>query len=135
PPRRRGARAGAPGSPRPRRPGRASPAGARPGAPATTGSSPATVVPVPPASPPRPPADGTAGASVAPWPEQPGGEHRRLRAPFQTELRQQAGDVVLHRLLGQEHPLGDLPVGQPLRDVLEDPPLLLGERPQLLRRL
>ena len=29
------------------------------------------------------------------------------------ELRQQVRDVVLHRLLGQEHPLGDLAVGEP----------------------
>src|SRR5664280_843698 len=36
----------------------------------------------------------------------------RLGAPLQTELRQQPRHVVLHGLLGQVSPLGDLAVGQ-----------------------
>ena len=52
------------------------------------------------------------------------GEHRRLRAALQAELGQDAGDVVLDRLLRQEHLLADLPVGQALGDVAEQRALL-----------
>ena len=47
-------------------------------------------------------------------------QHRRLGAALEAELGQQGGHVVLDRLLGEEHPLTDLPVGQPLGDELED---------------
>ena len=40
---------------------------------------------------------------------------------------QQVRDVVLHGLLGEEHPLADLAVGQALADEVEDLPLLLGQ--------
>ena len=52
--------------------------------------------------------------------QQPGRQDGGLRAPLDTELGQQARDVVLDRLLGQEHPLADLPVGQALGDEVED---------------
>jgi len=57
----------------------------------------------------------------------PGSHDRRLGAPLQAEFRQQVGHVVLHRLLGQEHPLADLPVGQAFADQLQHPPLLVGQ--------
>ena len=63
--------------------------------------------------------------------EQAGGEDRGLGSPFQAELGEQAGDVVLDRLLGQEQPLPDLPVGHPLGDAAQDLALLLGQRGQL----
>src|SRR5580692_12311328 len=37
-----------------------------------------------------------------------------LSAALHAQLGEQGRHVVLHRLLGQEHPLADLPVGQPL---------------------
>src|ERR1700729_3287139 len=49
---------------------------------------------------------------------------RRLRAAPHAELDEQRGHVVLHGLLGQEHPLADLPVGQPFPDQLQDRALL-----------
>src|SRR6266545_2649901 len=52
------------------------------------------------------------------------GQSGRLGTPLHTQLGEQAGDVVLHRLLGDEQPLADLPVGQPLADEFEYPPLL-----------
>jgi hypothetical protein len=61
---------------------------------------------------------------------EPGGERGRLRAPLHAELAEQGGHVVLRGLLGEEHALGDLPVGQPLADQLEDPLLLVGQRGQ-----
>ena len=67
--------------------------------------------------------------------EQTRGQNGGLGAALQAQLGQQAGDVVLHRLLGQEHLAGDLPVGQALGDELQDPPLLVGERLQLARLL
>ena len=59
--------------------------------------------------------------------EDPGRVRGRLGAAFHAKLGEQRGDVVLHRLLGQEHALADLPVGQPLPDQLQDPPLLPGQ--------
>src|SRR5664280_3421924 len=53
-----------------------------------------------------------------------------LGSPFHAELGQEIGDVVLHRLLGQVHRVGDLAVGLPLGDEIEDPSLLGGERAQ-----
>src|ERR1044072_31624 len=55
---------------------------------------------------------------------QTGGHGRGLGAPLHVGLAQRVGDVVLDRLLGQEHPLADLPVGQALADQLQDLPLL-----------
>src|ERR1700691_758387 len=52
---------------------------------------------------------------------------RRLSAALHAELGEQRGHVVLHGLLGQEHPLADLPVGQPFPDQLQDPALLPAE--------
>ena len=43
------------------------------------------------------------------------------------ELGQDARHIVLDRLLRQEHPLGDLPVGQALADQVEDLALVVGE--------
>src|SRR5579859_1313165 len=43
-------------------------------------------------------------------PDHPGGEGCCLGAPLHAQLGQQRGYVVLGRLLGQEHLLGDLPV-------------------------
>ena len=60
------------------------------------------------------------------------GEDGGLGAPFQAQLVEQARDVVLDRLLGQEHLRGDLPVGQPVGDVIQDPALLLGQGLELL---
>ena len=45
-----------------------------------------------------------------------GGQDRGLGPPLHAQLGEQVGHVVLDRLLGQEHPLADLPVGQPLAD-------------------
>jgi hypothetical protein len=50
-----------------------------------------------------------------------------LGAAFHAELGEQRGHVVLHGLLGQEHPLADLPVGQALADQLQDPAFLVGQ--------
>jgi hypothetical protein len=36
----------------------------------------------------------------------------RLGAALHAQLGEQRGHVILHGLLGQEHPLADLPVGQ-----------------------
>src|SRR5687768_11654088 len=62
------------------------------------------------------------------------GQHGGLGTPLQSELRQDAGHVVLHGLLGEEHLLPDLPVGQALGDVREQLELLLGELGELRRR-
>src|ERR1700749_4692586 len=59
-----------------------------------------------------------------------GGEGGALRAAFHAELRVEPGYVVLPRLLGQEQPLADLPVGQPLADQLQDLALLVGQSRQ-----
>ena len=75
--------------------------------------------------------EGTSARRVA---EELGGQHGRLRTTLEAQLGEDAGDVVLHRLLGEEHLLGDLPVGQPLGDVAEQDPLLVGERGQLVGR-
>ena len=69
--------------------------------------------------------------------EHAGGVGGRLGAAFHAQLGEQAGDVVLDRLLGEEEVLADLPVGEPFADQLEDPLLLRcqpGER-VLLGRL
>src|SRR5580704_19550467 len=60
-----------------------------------------------------------------------------LGAALHAQLGEQARNVVLHRFLGQEHPLADLPVGQPLPDQLQDLALLGGQAGQriLLSRL
>src|SRR4051794_25976006 len=59
-----------------------------------------------------------------------GGQDGGLRAPLEAELGQQVRDVVLDRLLGEEHPLADLPVGQALADQLEHGALLVAQLPQ-----
>jgi hypothetical protein len=48
--------------------------------------------------------------------EDPGGVRGRLGAALHTELREQRRDVALDGLLGEELPLADLPVGQPVPD-------------------
>src|ERR1700687_1302655 len=53
-----------------------------------------------------------------------------LGAALHSQLGEQGRHVVLHRLLGQEHPLADLPVGQPLADQLQDLALLGGQAGQ-----
>src|SRR4051812_9271503 len=65
-----------------------------------------------------------AGSERRPVPAQFGGEDRGLGAPLEPELGQEMGHVVLDRLLGQEHPLTDLPVGQALADQLQNRALL-----------
>src|SRR4051812_32205617 len=55
-------------------------------------------------------------------------EDRCLRAALQAQLGEHRGDVVLDRLLRQIEPNGDLPVGQPFTDELEDV-LLVGAQP------
>ena len=49
--------------------------------------------------------------------QQPRGQHRGLGPALEPELGEDARHVVLDRLLGQEHPLADLAVGQALGDV------------------
>ena len=58
--------------------------------------------------------------------EQPGREDRRLRTALEAELGQHVRHVVLDRLLGEEQPVPDLAVGEPLSDKLENAPLLRG---------
>jgi signal transduction histidine kinase len=67
------------------------------------------------------------GVLGVPLAEYAGRVGRRLGAALHAQLGEQAGDVVLDRLLGQEEPFTDLPVGEPLADQLEDAPLLRGE--------
>src|SRR5690606_25630769 len=50
-----------------------------------------------------------------------------LGAALQAHLRQQRGDVVLHRLLRDPQPLPDLPVRQAVADEVEHAPLGGGE--------
>src|SRR5690606_39205307 len=64
-----------------------------------------------------------------------GGDDRRLDAAFHAEFGQEAGDVVLDRLLGQVQTLADLPVGEPLTDQCEDLPLPFGQPRQRVRAL
>src|SRR2546428_338132 len=55
-----------------------------------------------------------------------------LGAPGHLELRQDAGHVVLHGLLGESQVLADLLVGLPVRDLREDTLLLRREPGQFL---
>ena len=48
-----------------------------------------------------------------------GREHRRLRSALHSELGQQLRHIVLHRLLGKEHPRRDLLVGESLAEQSE----------------
>ena len=59
-----------------------------------------------------------------------GGDHGGLDAALHAELGEQAGDVVLHRLLGEIEAPADLAVGEALPDQFEDLPLPLGEAGQ-----
>ena len=77
--------------------------------------------------------DRPSGPVVVRRAEQLRGEHGRLGPALQAELGQDAGDVVLDGLLGQEHLLADLPVGQALGDEAEQLELLLGQVGQLGR--
>lgn len=52
----------------------------------------------------------------------------RLGAAGGTELRHRPGQVHAHGLLGDEQPLADRPVGQPVRDQLQHRVLARGER-------
>ena len=56
------------------------------------------------------------------------GVYARLGTPLHVQFGQQVRHVVLDRLLGQEHVLGDLTVRLPLGDQVEDAALLVGER-------
>src|SRR5256885_4617748 len=58
----------------------------------------------------------------------------RLCAAGDLELGQDAGDVVLDRLLGEGEIVADLLVGLAVRDLLEDPLLLWGQARELLVR-
>src|SRR4051794_14492514 len=53
---------------------------------------------------------------------------RGLGAAAHADLRQQAGDVVLHRLFREAQPVADLPVREAFGDEIQDPVLLIGER-------
>ena len=53
-----------------------------------------------------------------------GGEDGRLGPTRELELAQQARDVVLHRVLREEHRLGDLFVRLAVGDELQDPRFL-----------
>ena len=55
------------------------------------------------------------------------GEHYRLRPVAQLELVEDMRDVGLHRRFGEEQTFGDLAVGQPAGDQLEDLGFALGE--------
>src|SRR3954469_15407186 len=57
----------------------------------------------------------------------PDGVHDGLHPGVQLELLQDVPHVVLHGVLADEQPLGDLPVVQALGDQLEDLELTLGE--------
>src|SRR5580704_1079232 len=59
---------------------------------------------------------GTGAVVLAEDPRRVGGS---LSAALHAELNEQAGDVILDGLLRQEHPLADLPVGQPFTDQLQ----------------
>ena len=65
-------------------------------------------------------AGGLAGASFG----EPSGVDSGLRAVGHAELGEQVGDVVLDRLLGEEHLLGDLAVGETVGEMSEDGRLL-----------
>ena len=52
--------------------------------------------------------------------EYPGRVGGCLGAAFHAELGEQRGDVVLDGLLGEVHPLADLPVGEALPDEFQD---------------
>jgi hypothetical protein len=49
-----------------------------------------------------------------------------LRPPADVQLLEEAGGVGLHRVLGHEQPLADLPVAEPFGDQAED--LVLSRR-------
>src|SRR5579863_9651538 len=68
-----------------------------------------------------------AGSAICGPLADPRGQRRHLGPPLHAELGEQRGHVVLDGLLGQEHPLGDLPVRQPFADQIQDAPLLLGQ--------
>ncbi len=53
-----------------------------------------------------------------------------MGAPVHAQFRQQVRHVVLHRLLGEEHLVGDLAVGQPVGQQQQDAALLRAERDQ-----
>src|SRR5438046_3072121 len=53
---------------------------------------------------------------------QAGGVGGGLGAPLHPQLHEHVRHVVLHRLLGQEHLLADLAVGEALGDETEDAP-------------
>src|SRR5271165_5682888 len=53
--------------------------------------------------------------------------HGGLRPAVESELTQQSRHVVLHRLLAQEHPRGDLLVRQPLGQQSQQLALLVGQ--------
>src|ERR1019366_10717146 len=55
---------------------------------------------------------------------------RSLSASLHAELPEQAGHIVLDRLLGEEEAFADLAVRQSFADQVEDPPLLYGQRRQ-----
>ena len=60
------------------------------------------------------------------------GEGGGLGAALHPQLGQQIRDVVLHRLLGQDHGVGDLAIGVTLGDEFKDPSLLWSQARQSL---
>src|ERR1700730_1032268 len=73
---------------------------------------------------------GTSAVAFVPVVEHADRVRGSLGAALHAQLGEQGRHVVLHRLLGQEHPLADLPVGQPLPDELQDLALLGGQAGQ-----
>src|SRR5690606_28556371 len=71
-----------------------------------------------------------AGLLVLRFRLQLGGQRRDLGAALHVELGEDVGDVVLHRLFGEEDPIADLPVRQARPDEIEDAPFLFGQRRQ-----
>jgi signal transduction histidine kinase len=61
-----------------------------------------------------------------------GGVDRGLGPALHSHLREKVGDVVLHGLLGEEHAIGDLAVGEALGEQIEDATFLIGQPFELL---
>ncbi len=71
------------------------------------------------------------GGALLPLGE-PGRVRRGFGAAAHPELAEEVGDVVLDGLLGEEHLLADLAVGETVGDQREDLALLVGEAGELV---
>jgi hypothetical protein len=73
--------------------------------------------------------------AVRTMPDQFRGQYGDLSAALHAQLGQDTGNVILHGLFGQKHPLTDLPVGQTLPDQVQHGAFLFGQarqRPRIL---